>query len=91
MRDRIPDGLNLTVGDFLRFLKTGEEMTEQEKMLELLRMMAEQKKEDRLAQLKQASEAIREMYESLIVSGFTAPQAMDLTKTMIANCMPRGK
>lgn len=66
-------------------------MTEQEKMLELLRMMAEQKKEDRLAQLKQAAEATREMYESFIESGFTAPQAMDLTKMMIANCMPRGK
>lgn len=66
-------------------------MTEQEKMLEMLRMMAEQKKEDRLTQLKQASEAIREMYESLIESGFTAPQAMDLTKFMIGNSMSRLK
>lgn len=66
-------------------------MTEQEKMLELLRMMAEEQKVDRVNQFRQAAEMTREIYESFLASGFNAPQALELTKTMITNCTPKEK
>lgn len=59
-------------------------MTEQEKMLEMLRMMAQGAKEDRLTQLMETSKMVKEFYDSYVAVGFTRIEALELTKSMIS-------
>lgn len=58
-------------------------MTEQEKMLEMLKMMAGEARENRLNQQLEATKAIKEMFDSYVAVGFTRVEALELTKTML--------
>ncbi len=66
-------------------------MTEQEKMLEMLRMMAGEARENRLNQQLEATRAIKEMFDSYVAVGFTRVEALELTKTMIGSIVGKIK
>lgn len=64
-------------------------MTDNEKMLETLKMMAEEAKNNRLNQQIEAARAVREMFDSYLSVGFTRQEALDLTKTMLTATLGR--
>lgn len=64
-------------------------MTEQEKMLEMLQMMAGEARENRLNQLTEASTFIKEMFDSYVSVGFTRAEALELTKSMVIASIER--
>ncbi len=66
-------------------------MTEQEKMLEMLRMMAGEARENRLNQQLEATRAIKEMFDSYVAVGFTRVEALELTKTKIGTIVGKIK
>ena len=64
-------------------------MTEQEKMLEMLRQMAREARETRMNQLTEASTFIKEMFDSYVSVGFTRAEALELTKSMVIASIER--
>lgn len=64
-------------------------MTESEKMLETLKMMAEEAKKNRLNAQLEGAKATREIFDSYLAVGFTRQEALELTKTMITATIGR--
>ena len=58
-------------------------MTEQEQLLDMLQQMSMKAKEDRLVQLQQSANLLREMYVAYVNAGFTPKQSLELCKTML--------
>lgn len=65
-------------------------MTDVEKTLEMLNQLAEVEKHKRHIQLSQSSMMMKEMYDSYVDAGFSAQEALELTKTMLATAVIKG-
>jgi hypothetical protein len=60
-------------------------MTDAEKLLQTMMMLAQENKENQQAELNKAANHLKMMYDAYIQAGFSYKMAFELTKTMLAS------
>ncbi len=59
-------------------------MTDAEKMLQTMMMLAEENRENQQAELNKAANLLKMMYDSYIQAGFSYKMAFELVKTILS-------